>query len=263
MRKELWYGRIQGFIKYTPLLKQLVSRDIKVRYRKSVLGMLWTVLNPLMMMGVMTIVFSTLFKSNIENFPVYFLTGNILFSFNSEATQQALMSIISNASLVKKIYIPKYLFPFSRVLSCLVNLFFSLIALIIVMVITKAPFFPTMLLIPIPIVYLIVFTTGISLILSSLTVFFRDIGHFYSVFILAWSYFTPIFYPESIIPSNYRWIIKANPLYHFINYLRMIVREGTIPNSAMNIQCFLISIVTLLLGIFIFMKKQDKFILHI
>lgn len=254
---------LNGLVKYLPLLRQLVIRDIKVRYRKSFLGMLWTILNPLLMMGVMTAVFSTLFKSNIPNFPVYFLTGNLIFSFNSEATNQAMTSIIANASLIKKIYVPKYLFPISKVFSCLVNFFFSFIALLIVMLITDAQFFPTLWLSFIPIFYLFLFVSGLSLILSAITVFFRDIGHFYSVLILAWNYFTPVFYPIDILPKSIQNFMIFNPMYQYINYLRFLIRDGVIPNIQTNLICFSTSICILILGFTIFKKTQDKFILYI
>mgnify|MGYP002323529176 CR=1 FL=1 len=148
--------------KYNPLLIELVSRDIKVRYRKSVLGMLWTVLNPLLMMCVITVVFSTIFKQNIPNFPIYYLSGSLIFSFNSEATTNAMHSILSNCSLIKKVYLPKYLFPISCVLSSLVNLGFSLVAMFIVMIVTRTPFHATLLLMPIPIFYTFLFSVGLG-----------------------------------------------------------------------------------------------------
>ena len=154
--------KMEGFRRFTPLLRELVVRDIKVRYRHSALGLVWTVLNPLLMMVVITIVFSTLFKQNIPNFPIYYLSGSLIFAFNSESTTTALNSIISNASLIKKVYIPKYLFPLSNVLSGLVNLGFSLIAMFIVMLITDAPFHATLLLLPIPIFYTFLFSVGLG-----------------------------------------------------------------------------------------------------
>ena len=168
--------KMEGFRRFTPLLRELVVRDIKVRYRHSALGLVWTVLNPLLMMVVITIVFSTLFKQNIPNFPIYYLSGSLIFAFNSESTTTALNSIISNASLIKKVYIPKYLFPLSNVLSGLVNLGFSLIAMFIVMLITDAPFHATLLLLPIPIFYTFLFSVGLGILLSAVTVFFRDIA---------------------------------------------------------------------------------------
>jgi len=257
------YVMLKGFIKYKNLLLELVVRDIKIRYRKSVLGLFWTLLNPLLMMTVTTIVFSSLFRTNIPYFPVYFLTGSILFTFNSEATTQALTSIISNADLIKKVYIPKYLFPFSRVLSSLVNFVFAFIALLLVMVVTSTPFKPTILLSFIPLFYLLLFTTGLSLILSSVTVFFRDIHHLYGVFTLLWTYATPLFYPTSIIPEKFKWIFVWNPLYYFIDYFRKLVLDGIIPNLSANLTCFLIGFLVLIAGLVTFYKSQDRFILYI
>ena len=148
---------VEASRKYGNLLRELVVRDIKVRYRKSILGLVWTVLNPLLMMCVITVVFSTVFKQNIPNFPIYYLSGSLIFSFNSEATSNAMHSILSNCSLIKKVYLPKYLFPIACVLSSLVNLAFSLIAMVIVMILTQAPFYPTLLLLPIPIFYTFIF----------------------------------------------------------------------------------------------------------
>lgn len=255
--------KMEGFRRFTPLLRELVVRDIKVRYRHSALGLVWTVLNPLLMMVVITIVFSTLFKQNIPNFPIYYLSGSLIFAFNSESTTTALNSIISNASLIKKVYIPKYLFPLSNVLSGLVNLGFSLIAMFIVMLITDAPFHATLLLLPIPIFYTFLFSVGLGILLSAVTVFFRDIAHFYSVFILAWTYFTPIFYPVEILPDAAMKIMQLNPMYHLVSYMRSIVLYGVFPSLKENLLCLCLGLLMLALGLFVFYKKQDKFVLYV
>ena len=255
--------KIGALKRFSPLLRELVVRDIKVRYRHSALGLIWTVLNPLLMMTVITIVFSTLFKQNIEHFPIYYLAGSLIFSFNSESTTTAMHSIISNASLIKKVYIPKYLFPFSNVLSGMVNLGFSLIAMFIVMIITKAPFHATLLLIPIPIFYTFLFATGLGIMLSALTVFFRDIAHFYGVFILAWTYLTPIFYPVSILPDAIMKIMYFNPMYHYVSFMRELVLYGTFPSMKENLICIAMGIGMLIIGLFVFYKKQDKFVLYV
>lgn len=255
--------KLDGFRRFTPLLSELVVRDIKVRYRHSVLGLVWTVLNPLLMMVVITIVFSTLFKQNIPNFPIYYLSGSLLFSFNSEATTTALNSIISNASLIKKVYIPKYLFPFSNILSGLVNLVFSLIAMFIVMVVTQAPFHATLLLIPIPIFYTFLFSTGLGILLSALTVYFRDIRHFYSVFILAWTYLTPVFYPPTILPETTMKLMQFNPMYHYITFMRELVLYGTFPSIQENLICIAMGVFMIIIGLYVFYKKQDNFVLFV
>lgn len=261
--KQRFFEHIGTFVKYQNLLQELVIRDIKVRYRKSVLGLIWTVLNPLLMMIVITIVFSTLFKQSIPNFPIYFLTGSLIFSFNSEATTNALYSIIGNAPLIKKVYIPKYLFPLSKTVSSLVNMGFSLIAMFMVMIVTKAPFYSTIMLLPIPIAYVFIFSTGMGLTLSAVTVFFRDIAHFYGVFILAWTYFTPIFYPVSILPETALGVMKLNPMYHYINYFRDLILYGRFPGLKENFLCAVISLISLTIGITVFYRKQDKFVLFI
>lgn len=255
--------RLDVFFQYKDLLYNLVSRDIKVRYRKSFLGMLWTVLNPLLMMMVMTIVFSTLFKSTIENFPIYFLAGNLIFTLNSEITNNCTYAIIGNAPLLKKVYIPKYLFPLSKAGSALVNLIFSLIAMFLVMIILRVPFLPTLLLLPIPIAYAFLFSVGLGLLLSAVTVYFRDIAYFYSVLLIAWNYFTPVFYPVEILPDFARKLMQLNPLYHYIDYMRNLILHGTFPSLKENLVCLMMGVIMVIIGMFVFYKKQDNFILYI
>lgn len=254
---------LKGFIKFQPLLRELVVRDIKVRYRHSFLGLVWTVLNPLLMMTVLSVVFSSMFKSTISNFPVYVLIGSIVFNFNSEATTQGMNSILWNASLIKKVYIPKYLFPMSNVVSSLVNFGFSFISLIIVMLITKAPFHITIVTIWIPLVYLFMFSFGLGLILCAINVYFRDMAHIYGVFVTAWMYLTPIFYSIDIAPSFFRKAIVINPMYHFVMFFRKIIMDGIFPGVQSNLILILLSIGMLFLGLFTFSKLQDNFILRI
>lgn len=250
-------------MKYRNLLRELVLRDIKVKYRRSFLGMLWSLLNPLLMMIVITIVFSTLFRFDIKNFPIYLLTGQIIFSFFSESTTMAMSSIISNGPLIRKVYIPKYIFPISKVLSLFVNLLFSLIAVVVMIIITDVKITWAILLFPIPLIYVLMFSIGISLILSAMSVFFRDMFHLYGVILTAWSYLTPIFYPVKIIPDKYRFFVNYNPMYYIIECFRDIVLYGRIPSLKLNLMAVFCCTITLVLGIFVFYKKQDKFILYI
>lgn len=256
-------GIIKGFIKYKSLLYELVVRDIKIRYRRSVLGLLWTIINPILMMTVITIVFSNLFRFEIEDYPIYFFTGNILFSFITEATTNALYSIIGGGSLIKKIYIPKYLFPVSKVMSSLVNLCFSFIAMLIIMIVTKVDFKLTMLLTPIIIIYVAMFATGLGMILSTMMIFFRDTAQLYGVVTLTWMYLTPIFYPESLLYERFPLVLNLNPMYHYISFFRNIVLYGKVPSIEQNLICLGISFIFMAVGIILFYKKQDKFILYI
>ena len=254
---------LSKFLKFRSLLFQLVRRDFKAKYKRSVLGVLWTVLNPLFTMLVLTIVFSAIFRFEIKNFPVYLLSGQIIFTFFSEATNMAMSSILEGASMFKKVNMPKYIFPLSKILSSLVNLMLSLIALIFVMLMTNSPFHWTMLLMPIPIIYILIFSTGVGLILSAMVVFFRDANYLYGIFLTGLTYFTPLFYPISIIPDRFRIIISLNPLYHFVEYFRTVAIYGGIPTLWQNVVCGTLSMVSIAIGLFVFYKKQDRFILYV
>lgn len=252
-----------GLKKYSHLLWEMVVRDIKVKYKKSTLGLMWSVLNPLLMMIVMTIVFSTLFKSDIENFPIYLLAGQTAFSFFSEATNMAMMSIISNGALLKKVYVPKYIFPASKVIFGLVNFLFSLMAMVIVIIFTKLQISMHMILFPVFLVYLFIFSLGVGLILASYAVYFRDLIHLYGIFLLVWTYLTPIFYPVKIIPPQFMIIIKLNPMYHFIEYYRQILLYHMWPSLKLNTICLVFAISTLIIGTIVFYKKQNEFVLNV
>lgn len=251
------------FIKYRYLLEDLVAKDFKLKYRRSILGFLWSILNPLLMMLVITAVFSNMFKSDIEYFPVYYLCGYLIFNFVIEATNGALTSIVQSGYLIKKVYIPKYIFPLEKSSFALVNVLFSFVAVVIVILITGMPIKTTIFLIPIPIFLAFIFSTGLGLILASMNTFFRDMGHLYSVWTTAWMYLTPMFYPISIIPDNIKMVIYYNPLYYYVTYLRMLVIDGAIPGMEINVICICFSFLFLLIGLLIFKKNQDKFILYI
>ena len=256
--------KFQRFFAFDELLKQLVIRDIKLKYRRSYLGYLWSILNPLMLMMVLVIVFSNLFRFDIPNFPLYLLCGQIIFNFMSEATNMAVGSIIGNAALIKKTYVPKYIFTVSRVGSSLVNLIFSLGALLFVMIFTQADFSWNLLYFPVIILQVYIFSLGLGLWLAALTVFFRDIQYLWGVFVTMWMYLTPLFYPVSIIPAEYQSLYQnANPMYWYIAQFRDIVLYTKIPDLNSIFMGFLTALIVLVLGAWYFNKKQDKFILYI
>lgn len=253
----------EKLMKYKPLLGRLVERDLKVKYRRSVLGYLWSLLNPLLMMVVMSAVFSYMFRYDIPNYPIYLITGQIIFTFFSEATTMAMDSVIGNASLIKKVYVPKYIFPISRVLSSFVTLLFSLVAVIIVMIFTQTPLTPVIILFPIPLLYVLLFSVGLGMVLSVCAVFFRDTRYLYGVLTTAWMYFTPIFYPIESIPDNVQRILRINPLFQFIESFRDIVLYGKVPGIQNTTACIAWCLIALLAGILLFKRKQSNFILYI
>ncbi len=254
---------IAAFSVYRFLLKQLVIRDFKTKYKRSVLGMFWSFLNPLLLMLVLYIVFSTLFRSSIANFSVYLLTGIVCWNFFSEATSMCLSSITGNASLIMKVYVPKYMYPFSRSVSSLVNLTLSLIPLFIVLVITRTRFTLKFLLLPYPILCLFLFSLGMGLILASIMVFFRDTQFLWGVVSTLWMYLTPIFYDVNIIPAKLMTMYKMNPLYHILRIFRVLLINGVSPEPKAYLLCFIASVVPFLIGVWIFKKTQDRFVLYL
>ena len=261
-RKELAATGV-GFSKYRYLVGNLISRDLKVKYRRSTLGFLWSVLNPLLMALVINAVFSNLFKFKIEYFIVYYLTGSLIFNFMTEATSASLTSVLGAASLIKKVYIPKYIFPLEKCLFAFVNMLFSSVAVIIVILIKRMPVHWTALLFFFPMICVLIFSLGMSLILSSVNVFFRDVGHLYSVFTVAWMYLTPIIYPKDILPEFILNIMNLNPMFYYVEYFREVVMYGTVPNLAAHLMCIIYAFLFLALGLIIFKKQQDRFILYI
>ena len=220
-------GSWRNFSKYRPLIRELVTRDLKVKYRRSFLGYVWSILNPLLMMLLQTLVFSYMFRFQIENFPLYLICGNTLFNFFNESTNMGMGSVLGNSSLIKKVYVPKFIFPISRVVSSFVNLLFSLAAILLVMLITRSPFLLTILL------------------------------------VWAWMYATPLFYPISALPPFMVVVVKLNPLYHYINCMRCLVMYGTVPGPNTWFACIACAVGMMAVGLAAFRKLQRNFILYL
>ncbi|MDE7313198.1 MAG: ABC transporter permease [Eubacterium sp.] len=257
----LW---MHGFYKYKNLLKQLVSRDIKLKYRRSVLGYLWSVLNPLFVMLIMVVVFSSIFRSDVENFPLYLISGQILFNYMSEATNGAIQSVLGASGLLRKIYVPKYIFTISKVTSTLITMLFSLLALLLVALATNAPVSLNYVLIVLPIGELYLFCLGLGLFLAQAAVFFRDIQYIYSVVLTAWMYLTPIFYPVTMLPETLQFCItRLNPMYYYLEQFRQIVMYGTAPSGKLLLYGLLTGLLALLAGAWCFQKTQDQFVLYV
>ena len=245
------------------ILRSLVGKDFKIKYRRSVLGVLWSVLNPLLMMVVLTVVFSTLFRFNVEYYPVYLILGQTLFTFMSDATSTAMGSILESAPLIKKIRINKWIFPLEKVTFALVNFGFSFLAVIAVMLYFRIAPTINVLFFPLLIVLVYLFSLGLGLLLAALAVFFRDIVHLWSVLLTAWTYATPLFYPVEILPEWALPIMKFNPMYYYVNVLRESVLWGQTPSGKELAVCTLCAFVALGLGVFVFNKLQKKFILNV
>ncbi len=254
---------VGSLTKYNFLIRQLVARDFKTKYKRSVLGMLWSFLNPLLTMSIQYVVFSTLFKSSIDNFVIYLLSGIVCFNFFSEATGMCLVSIIGNATLINKVYVPKYIYPFSRTLSSSINLLLSLVPLLLMLLITRTPITPAILLLPFVLLMLFLLSYGVGLILATMMVFFRDTQFLWGIFSMLLMYLTPVFYPESIIPDRFITVYKLNPLYHVLRFIRSILIDGVSLEPKAYLYCMLLCLIPFAIGVIVFRRNQDKFVLNI
>ncbi|MDD7403594.1 MAG: ABC transporter permease [Butyribacter sp.] len=262
---KLFIARLKGFFQYRDLMGQLVSRDLKLKYRRSVLGYLWSILNPLFIMIIMAIVFSQMFKrDNIPNYPVYLMSGQVLFNFMNQSTHQSLGAIVGSAALIKKTYLPKYVFVVSKITSGLIDCIFSFGALLIVMLFTHGHFSWYLLLFPLVVLQLYVFNIGLGMFLSAYNVFFRDIQYIYNAITTAWLYLTPMFYPVEALPEQLRWIVvHLNPMYAYVTQLRCLTLYGVWPDAHMVLYGCVDACIMLIIGVWVFAKKQDRFILYI
>ncbi|WP_145028176.1 ABC transporter permease [Paenibacillus sp. Y412MC10] len=256
-------SKFKNFVRYQDLFIELIRKDIRIKYRNSVLGIFWSMLNPLLMMIVLTVIFSNVFQQHIEHFPVYVLTGRLIYQFFSESTNFAMDSINNNGQLIRKVYVPKYLFPISRICSSFITTFISLIPLALVMAVTGVGFHWTNILVIIPLVCLLITSIGVGLLLSTITVFFRDIKHLYSIVLTVVMYMTPIFYPISIIPVQYKIIFELNPLFGIVDIFRSVVIQGEVPMIWTVTITIIYSLIIFGVGFLMFYKKQDKFIYYL
>ena len=248
-----------SIIRYRDLIYQLVRRDIVARYKRSILGVLWTMLQPLGMMIVMTIVFSQLF-GHIKGYSAYLLTGLVAWTFFSQTTTAAIHQIVWGGSLIRRIYLPLTAFSISSVGTGVVNLLLSLIPLLLIMLIVQKPITLAILFIPIPILCLTAFSLGIGLVLSAFAIHFPDIKEMYQIIIQAWMYLTPILYPADIIPAAYRnWVLYLNPMYYLISMFRTTIFDGVLPTLEILLIGVAISLATLLIGWIYFSSQMDDF----
>lgn len=263
---------IANFKRYSFLMSQLILRDFKVKYKRSVLGVVWSLLYPILMMAVMAIVFSNMFKFQVEgiNYLVYLMTGIIMFQYFSEASNSAMVSIVYNFSLINKVYIPKYIFPLAKCLFVGINFLLTLIPWFLVIILTKFGLgtYPASinifyLLLPYIFLCLLLFTIGIGFFLSCVSVFLRDVFYIYGIILTIWQYFTPIFYSIEIIPAKLKIFFEFNPLYQFITAVRTIVLTGHCPSATNLILCGVYALIAVVIGTIVFKKNQDKYIYYI
>ena len=254
---------IKGFFKYRFLLRELVRKGVKLKYRKSYLGIIWSLIEPILTTIVLVLVFGTLLGHREKDFSLYIVCGRLLYTFFSSGTKQSMTSIRRNASMIRKVYVPKYLYPLAEILFNYIIFFISLLVLVLVMIYCRTV--PTVLIwqvIP-ALLMVLLLTIGMGMILSTLHVFFRDTEYLWNVVLMLIMYMCAIFYyPNKILESGHAWLLRYNPLYCIIDIFRGGIM-GYMADSWNYIFAGAVSVLSVIIGTYIFWKKQDEFILHI
>lgn len=265
---------IQTLAKYEFLMEQLISRDFKIKYKRSVLGVFWSFLNPLLMMTVQYVVFSKLLgvrDAGVQHYAIYLLCGIVIFNGFNDCCNQAMRAIINNASLITKVYVPKYIYPVTKVLSASINMVLSMVPLLLVTIfygLFNGLYIRwSILLLPLALIFVISFAVGMGFLLSSLMVFFHDVEFLWGVISTMWMYATPIIYSTGMLErSGAGWLAKVmqfNPLYHYVTFVRTIIIDGCSPAISEYFICAICSLVMIIIGGTVFKKTQDQFVLYI
>ena len=249
-------------LRYRYLAFQMVRRDILTRYKRSLLGIIWTMLNPLGTTIILAIVFSRVFGST-QSYVAYVLSCLMPWTFFDQTTNACMAGMIWGNSLIKRIYLPRTIFSVSAIGVGLVNLGLSLVPLLLVMLFTGVPPRLSALLLPIPILFLAMFSLGIGLLLSTLAMQFADIADMYQIILTAWMYLSPVIYQENMLPPEYLWVVRINPMYYLINFFRAFIYEGRFPGIEEYLLNGAIALFTLLIGWMFFSRKADEFAYHV
>ncbi len=244
--------------RYRDLLVQLIARNIKTRYKRSALGILWTMLNPLLMMLVLTFVFSEVFRFQTKHYAAYALAGLSLWNFFAQTTTGAMSELMWGGSLMNRIYLPRAIFAVTALGTGLVNLLLSLVPLFLIMIVTGVPVRPAILILPLPIILTAMFALGVALFLSRVAAYFADVMEMYQIMLMAWMYLTPVIYPKEIIPGGLRWLFNLNPMYHLLEVFRAPLHAGWFAGVKTMAAAAVASALTLALGWWYFSRKADE-----
>ena len=259
LKRSPLFSELIELFRYRDLLYLMTLTSIKRRYKRSTLGIIWSLLGPLLTMAVLTIAFSNLFRFSLINYPIYLLSGLIFWNLFTQTTQDAMNSLIWGGNLLRRIYVPRTVFSITAINTGLINLFLAFIPLAIIMLILRHPFRPALFFLPFAILLIAMFALGVGLILSTMSVFFIDVVYIYQVVISAWFYLTPIIYPRDIFPAQYVWYMNFNPLYNLLELFRVPIYLGLIPGTNTILAASLWAGISLLIGFWVFTKKADEF----
>jgi ABC-2 type transport system permease protein len=263
LERQLMIELVRESYRYRELIWALALKELKIRYKRSVLGFLWALLNPAFMMLVLTLVFSTIMRFNIPHYPIFLLSVLLPWTFFSQSVSYAVESIVGNGDLIKKIAVPKLVFPMAALVSNIINLLLSLIPLALLVPLLRHPFYWTWIYLPVPLLALTIFTLGTTFFFAAANVYYRDVSHIVQVVLSAWFYFTPIIYSLDFVPAKYQWLFKLNPLIYVINGFRLAVYYGMVPRAQSVAASFVCGFLALVIGFAIFRKYQDDFVFYV
>ena len=245
--------------RYRDLVRELVSRDIKARYKRSALGLGWTMLHPLLSMMVLTLVFSNVFRFSVDNYAVYILCGLVLWNFFSTTTTHAMTQMTWGGGLLSRIYLPKAVFAASSIGTGLVNLALALVPLLVIAVLSGVSLHWSLLVLPGAVALTAMFALGVGLLLSALGVYYTDVINMYEIILTLWMYLTPIIYPIEILPSGVRAVVELNPMYYFLELFRAPIYAGVVPPGDVWLKALLLATGMMILGWWYFTRKADEF----
>ncbi len=253
----------RDIFRYRELIWALALKELRVRYKRSVLGFIWALLNPLLMMIVLTLVFGTIMRFSIDHYAIFLLSMLLPWTFFTQALSYAVESVVGNADLLKKVHIAKTVFPVATVVSNIINFLLSLIPLALLVVVLHFPLHWTWIYLPIPMVGLFLFTLGTALFFAAINVFFRDVSHIIQIILSAWFYFSPIIYSLDFIPAKDRWLFKLNPMLYILNGFRLSIYYGMLPHAGSVAMSLLCGLVAVLIGNGVFRRYQESFVFYV
>ena len=249
--------------RYRELIWALALKELKIRYKRSVLGFLWALLNPMLLMLVLSVVFSVIMQAQIPHYAIFILSVLLPWTFFSQSLTYAAESIVGNGELIKKVKVAKLVFPVAAVVSNMINLLLSLIPLVLIVLVMRHPFHLTWIYLPVPLIALTIFTLGATFFFAAVNVYYRDVSHILQILLQLWFYITPIIYSLDFFPARYRILFKLNPLQYFLNGFRLSVYYGLMPTWHSILISFVVAFAALYLGFDVFKRKQDEFVFYV
>ena len=254
---------VRDLHRYRELIWALAAKELRIRYKRSVLGFLWALLNPALLMIILTLVFGSILRFNIHHYSIFLLSMLLPWTFFSQSLAYSVESVVGNAALLKKIRVAQIVFPTAAVLANVINFVLSLVPLAVLIIALRFPLHWTWLYLPVPMVGLFLFTMGTSFFLAAANVFYRDVSHIIQIVLSAWFYFSPVIYSLDFVPAKYRWIFHLNPMLYILNGFRLSIYYGLLPSPqsvAMSLGCGILAVVV---GFSVFRRYQDSFVYYV